>query len=96
VEGNPHYFPCYLILFVCLFFFFFFVFFGFFGFFGFCFFWFFGFLFLFLFCFVLQVKCLPFKFWGAFPYVMLDLRCSSGIVFLDTLGTMCHFSLEVG
>ena len=44
---------------------------------------------------VFQVKCLPFKFGGAFSYVLPNLHHSSGIVFLDILGTMCHFSLEV-
>jgi hypothetical protein len=29
---------------------------------------------------------------GERSYVMPDLRHSFGIVFLDTLGTMCHFS----
>jgi hypothetical protein len=48
------------------------------------------------FCFVFQVKCLPSKFGGAFSYVLPNLCHSSGIVFLDTLGTMCHFSLGVG
>jgi hypothetical protein len=52
--------------------------------------------FVFFFSCVFQVKCLPFKFGGAFSYVMPNLRHSSGIVFLDTLGTMCHFSLGVG
>ena len=33
---------------------------------------------------------------GASSYVMPDLRRSSGIVFLDTLETMCHFSLGMG
>jgi hypothetical protein len=47
-------------------------------------------------CFVFQVKCLPFKFGGAFSYVLPNLHLSSGIVFLDTLRTMCHFSLGVG
>jgi hypothetical protein len=53
---------------------------------------------LFCFCFhcVFQEKCLPFKFGRALSYVMPDLRRSSSIVFLDTLGTMCHFSLGVG
>jgi hypothetical protein len=52
---------------------------------------------LFCVCFscVFQVKCLPFKFGGLF-YVMPYLRHSSSIVFLDTLGTMCHFSLGGG
>ena len=68
VGGNPHYFPCYLIL-VCLF--------------------------CFCYC-VFQVKCLSFKFEGVLSYAMPDLRRSSGIVFLDTLGTMYHFSLGVG
>jgi hypothetical protein len=45
---------------------------------------------------VFQVKCLPFKFKGAFSYVVPNLNHSSGIVFLGTLGTMCHFSLGVG
>ena len=49
-----------------------------------------------LFCFIFQVKCLPFKFGGAFSYVVPDLCHSSGIVFLETLGTMCHFSLRGG
>ena len=53
------------------------------------------------FCFVLflcvfQVMCLPFKFGGAFSYVVPDLCHPVGIVFLVTLGTMCHFSLGVG
>jgi hypothetical protein len=50
-------------------------------------------LFCFYFCCIFQVKCLPFKFRGEFSYVTSDLCRSSGIVFLDTLGTMCHFSL---
>jgi hypothetical protein len=48
------------------------------------------------FCFVFQVKCLPSKFGRAFSYIFPNLRHSSDIVFLDTLGTMCHFSLGVG
>jgi hypothetical protein len=48
------------------------------------------------FLFVFQVKCLPSKFRGAFSYVLPNLRHSSSIVFLGTLGTMCHFSLGVG
>jgi hypothetical protein len=43
-----------------------------------------------------QDKCLPFKFGGAFFYGTPDLHRSFGIVFLVTLGTMCHFSLGVG
>ena len=50
----------------------------------------------FVFLCVFQVKCLSFKFGGAFSYVVPDLRHPSGIVFLVTLGTMCHFSLGVG
>jgi hypothetical protein len=49
-----------------------------------------------LFLCVFQVKCLPFKFGGAFSYVVPDLRHPAGIVFLVTLRTMCHFSLGVG
>ena len=45
---------------------------------------------------VFQVKCLSFKFGGAFSYVVPDLRHPAGIVFLVTLRTMCHFSLGVG
>jgi hypothetical protein len=33
---------------------------------------------------------------GAFSYVVPDLRHPTGIVFLVTLRTMCHFSLGVG
>jgi hypothetical protein len=51
---------------------------------------------LFQFCCVFQDECLPFKFGEAFCYVILDLRHPIGIVFLVTLGTMCHFSLGVG
>jgi hypothetical protein len=65
VGGNPHSFPCHLILFVC-------------------------------FVFVLQDKCLPFKFGGAFFYVTPDLHHPFGIIFLVTLGTMYHFSLGWG
>jgi hypothetical protein len=43
-----------------------------------------------------QVKCLPFKFGGVSSYVSSDLHRSFSIVFLDTLGTMCHFSWGVG
>jgi hypothetical protein len=48
---------------------------------------------LFCFCFrcVFQVKCLSFKFGGAFSYVTSDLHRSSGIVFLDTLGDNVSF-----
>jgi hypothetical protein len=49
-----------------------------------------------LFLCVFQVKCLPFKFGEAFFYVVPDLHHPAGIVFLVTLGTMCHFSLGVG
>jgi hypothetical protein len=42
------------------------------------------------FCFF-QVKCLPPKFGGAFSYVLPNLHHPSGIVFLGTLGTLCHF-----
>jgi hypothetical protein len=41
-------------------------------------------------------NCLPFKFGGAFSYIMANLHRPFGIVFLVTLGTMCHFSLGVG
>jgi hypothetical protein len=47
-------------------------------------------------CFVFQVKCLQFKFGGAFSYILPNLLHSSGFLFLDTLGIMCHFSLGVG
>ena len=43
---------------------------------------------------VFQVKCNSSL--GERSYVMPDLRHSFGIVFLDILGTMCHFSLGVG
>jgi hypothetical protein len=53
-----------------------------------------------LICFVLFVfvrnKCLLFKFGEAFSYVTPDLRRPFSIVFLATLGTMCHFSLGEG
>ena len=52
---------------------------------------------LFCFCYcVFQVKCLPFKFGGVLSYATPDLHFSFGVVFLDTLGTMCHFCLGVG
>jgi hypothetical protein len=56
----------------------------------------FDFVYLICFCFIFQVKCLPSKFGGVFSYILPNLRPSYGIVFLDTLGTMCHFSLGVG
>jgi hypothetical protein len=48
---------------------------------------------LFCFYYVFQDKCLPFKFGGA----LLHSTCVThiGIVFLVTLGTMCHLSLGV-
>jgi hypothetical protein len=49
-----------------------------------------------LFIYFFQVKCQPFKFEEVLSYATPDLRLSSSIVFLDTLGTMCHFSLGVG
>jgi hypothetical protein len=64
VGGNPHYFPCHLI--VCLFFI--------------------------LLCFSGYVSAI--QVWGGLA--ILDLRHPIGIVFLVTLGTMCHFSLGVG
>jgi hypothetical protein len=36
---------------------------------------------------------LPSKFGGAFSYDLPHLRHPSGIVFLGTLGTLCHFSV---
>jgi hypothetical protein len=51
--------------------------------------------FVFFFSFAFQVKCLPSKFGGAFSYILPNLHHSSSIVFLGTLGTMCHFSLGV-
>jgi hypothetical protein len=60
-----------------------------------------------LFLCVFQVKCLPFKFGGAFSYVVPDLRLPSGIVFfLSHWGQcdilvwgwgrhICHFILFV-
>jgi hypothetical protein len=47
---------------------------------------------LFCFCCGFQEICLLFKFGGAFSYVTLDLHHPIGIVFLATLGTMCHFN----
>jgi hypothetical protein len=54
------------------------------------------FVYWFCFCCVFQYQCLPFKFGGAFSYIVPDLHHIFGIVFLVTLGTMCHFSLGVG
>jgi hypothetical protein len=51
---------------------------------------------VFCFCRVFQEKCLSFKFGGAFFYGTLELHRSFGIIFLVTLGTMCHFSLVMG
>jgi hypothetical protein len=48
------------------------------------------------FVFVFQERCLPFKFGGEFFFDTPDLHRPFDIVFLDTLRTMCHFSLGVG
>jgi hypothetical protein len=56
----------------------------------------FDFVYLICFCFLFQEKCLLSKFGGMFSYVLPILRHSSSIVFLGTLGIMCHFSLGVG
>jgi hypothetical protein len=57
---------------------------------------FFDFVYLICCCFVSQEKCLPSKFAGTISYILPILTHSSSIVFLGTLGRMCHFSLGVG
>jgi hypothetical protein len=52
-------------------------------------------LFCFCFCCGFQEICLLFKFTGALSYVTPNLHHPINIVFLVTLGTMCHFSFIV-
>jgi hypothetical protein len=47
-------------------------------------------------CFCFLGKVFAIQVWGSVLLHLPNLRHSSGIVFLDTLGTMCHFSLGVG
>jgi hypothetical protein len=52
--------------------------------------------FLYLICFCFSGKVFAILVWGSVLLRLPSLRHSSGIIFLDTLGTMCHFSLVGG